>query len=49
MKFKTRKIPLTEEEKRDRAEFFSEFTGEPVDIETFVKKMYLMNLSTLNV
>ena len=38
MKFKTRKIPLTEEEKRDRAEFFAEFTGESVDIEAFVKK-----------
>ena len=38
MKFKTGKIPLTEEEKRDEAEFFAEFTGEPVDIETFVKK-----------
>lgn len=37
MKFKIKKIPLTEEEKRQRAEDYIEDTGEDVDIEAFVK------------
>ena len=38
MKFTIKKIPVSEEEKRDRAEFFAEDTGQYVDIEAFVKQ-----------
>ncbi len=35
--FTIKKIPVSEREKRQRAEFYSLETGEPVDIEAFVK------------
>ncbi len=38
MKFTIKKVPLSEEEKRKRAEDFVEDTGEYVDIEAFVKQ-----------
>lgn len=38
MKFTIKKIPVSEEEKRERAEFFEEETGIHVDIEEFLKK-----------
>lgn len=49
MKFTIKKIPVSEEEKRERAEFFEEETGVHVDIEEFLKKIYMINSSTLNV
>ena len=38
MKFTIKKVPVSEEEKRDRAEFFMEDTGQYVDVEAFVKQ-----------
>ena len=38
MKFTIKKVPVSEEEKRDRAEFFAEDTGQYVDVEAFVKQ-----------
>lgn len=38
MKFTIKKVPVSKEEKRDRAEFFAEDTGQYVDIEAFVKQ-----------
>ena len=38
MKFTIKKVPVSEEEKRDRAEFFMEDTGQYVDVEAFVNQ-----------
>lgn len=38
MKFTIKKVPLSEEEKRQRAEDFVEDTGQYVDVEAFVKQ-----------
>lgn len=38
MKFSIKKAPISEEEKRDRAEFFAEDTRQYVDVEAFVKQ-----------
>ena len=38
MKFTIKKVHVTEEEKRDIAEFFMEDTGQYVDVEAFVKQ-----------
>lgn len=36
MKFTIKKVPISKEEKRERAEFFVEDTGQSVDVEAFV-------------
>lgn len=36
MKFTIKKVPISKEEKRERAEFFIEDTGQSVDVEAFV-------------
>lgn len=38
MKFSIKKAPISEEEKRDRAEFFAKDTRQYVDVEAFVKQ-----------
>lgn len=38
LKFNTIKIPVSDKEKRKRANFYMADTGRPVDIEAFVKK-----------
>ena len=38
MNLKIKKVPLSDEEKRERATFYAEETGENVDIEAFVKR-----------
>lgn len=38
MKFSIKKAPISEKEKRDRAEFFAEDTRQYVDVEVFVKQ-----------
>ena len=38
MKFTIKKVPVSEEEKRDRAEFFMEDTGQYVYVEDFLKQ-----------
>ena len=44
MKFTIKKVPVSEEEKRDRAEFFMEDTGQYVDVEAGMRIFFWTNI-----